>query len=151
MKRAFTRFLMVALTPALLTSPVHAAHQGRTAVEPYYGPMIGTVSTPGFCSSQNHSGCIKFPRHPGERAVSFSVQYISRLPVYAAVGQWVLTGPDPYIREKDMVFFCGQTTRPFRIDPKKGDLMVFIFDASGPVPGCPGLGTAGDVVATFSR
>ena len=84
------------------------------------------------------------------RGASVSVQDFSGFPVYAAVGQWVLTGPNLFIREKDFVFFCGKTTRPFRIDPKKGDLAAFIFDASGPVPGCPGLGTAGDVVATFS-
>ena len=150
MKGALARLVMVVFAPALLASPVHAAHQGRTAVEPYYGPWIGTASTQGFCSSEDHLGCINFTRERGERGVSFSVQDISGFPVYAAVGQWVLTGPNPFISEKDFVFFCGQTTRPFRIDPKKGDLTVFIFDASGPVPGCPGLGTAGDVVATFS-
>lgn len=135
-------------------SPAHAKNldAGRVAVESYNGPVIGTQSGPYYaCSSEHRLGCVNFTWRRGERTVSFEIQDTSGLPVYAQVGQWVLSEDTRYIRDRDMVSFCGKTTRPFRIDPKKGDLTIFIWDAEGPVPDCPGAGSAGDVVATFTK
>ena len=152
MKRIFGCFLMVSVVAAGLGgSPVQAQKKSRPRVEVrhYDGPIIGTPST--YYSCVESYGCVDFTPSLRERKVSFKIEDGAGLPVYAQVGQWDLSGPDPTIDDKDMMSFCGKTTRPFRIDPKKGDLMVMIWEASGPVPDCPGIATQGDVTATFTR
>ena len=152
MRKIFGCFLMVSVVVAGLGgSPVQAKKKGvrRVEVRHYDGPMIGTAST--YYTCMYEYGCVDFSTYGGERSVTFNIKDAAGLPVYAQVGQWVVAAPNNYIDDEDMVSFCGKTTRPFRIDPKKGDLTVFIWEAGGPVPACPGVATAGDVTATFTK
>ena len=152
MRKIFGCFLMVSVVVAGFGgSPVKAKKKDarRVVVSHYNGPAIGTPSTYYACVPS--FGCVDFSPYRGERSVSFDIQDAAGLPVYAQVGQWVLAEPNNYIADKDMMSFCGKTTRPFRIDPKKGDLVVYIWGASGPVPDCPGVATFGDVTATFTK
>ena len=135
---------------AFVGSPALAGNKtGRRTVEaPYTGAVIGAEATDGgFCLSAEF-GCIDFMWLRGERSVTLEIQDATGLPVYGAVGQWV-QGPDNlYVEE--LRYFCGKTTPPYKIDPKRGELAVFIFEG-GPLPECPGVATSGRVVATFAR
>lgn len=139
------------LTSALLGAPALAGKntKRRVAEAPYTGAVLGTESTDGgYCLTSPNIGCMDFTWLRGERSVVLEIRDATGLPVYGAVGQWI-QGPDNNYTS-DMVYFCGKTTPPFKIDPKKGDLAVFLYDA-GPLPECPGVATSGKVVATFSR
>lgn len=147
---------MVSLAMAGLGgSPVHAKNSGagRSAMEHYNGRVIGVHSGPYYaCVPDDQLGCVEFSRRRGERAVSFEVVDTSDLPVYAQVGQWALAEDGTkYIDDRELISFCGKTTRPFKIDPKKGDLIVLIWEGPNPITNCPGLASAGDVFATFNR
>ncbi len=154
-RRVLGCLVMVSLVLAGLGgSSVHAKNldAARAEMEHYYGRVIGVHAGPYYaCVSDRQVGCVEFTPRRGERAVRLEVVDYSGLPVYAQVGQWVLGDNTRYIDEKDLVSFCGRTTRPFQIDPKKGDLIVFIWEGPNSVTDCPGVASAGDVHATFIK
>jgi hypothetical protein len=118
----------------------------REAVFAYSEPALGSADATGTCAN----GCVTFGVGAEESFVTIKIADDSGFAPAATIGQDL--NPDDNFIDR-VAEICGETEAPLAITPG-AEIVVWVWAAPRFVTGggpCPGIGTSGEVTATFSN
>jgi hypothetical protein len=147
MRKITVTLLIVGLLAGAFAESVDAKKKKkdtRKATVVYSAPSYGSGDATGVCTDQ----CVRFGVTGNERFLSLKITDDSGLPPAATIGQ----DSDPSDNFIDRIGeICGATEEPIPITPGV-EVVVWVWAAPRFVTGgpCLGIGTAGEVEATFT-